>query len=61
VYSQPSKDGTIRSLVFEGLGQVDSTWISKELFKAYFVGEGNSPTVERLLDDTRSIKMLTKY
>lgn len=53
VYSQPSKDDTTRSLVFEGLGEVDNTWVSKEFFMAYFVGEGNSPAVGRLLDNTR--------
>jgi hypothetical protein len=58
VYSQPSKDGTIRSLVFEGLGQVDNTWVSKEFFKAYFVGEGNSPAVEKILS---SIYLTKRY
>jgi hypothetical protein len=49
VHSQPSKDGVVRSLIFEGLGQVDNAWVSKEFFKAYFVGEGNSPAVEHFI------------
>lgn len=49
VYSMPSAGDETRSLILEGLGRVDNTWISTQFFKAYFVGQGNSPAVERSL------------
>jgi hypothetical protein len=39
-----SGDGS-KSLVFGGLGEIQNSWLAKEFFKAYFVGQGNSPAV----------------